>query len=150
MIAHGVPAWVEGYIGLPFAERGYDRHGINCWGLYRLVALEQFGVALPTHADRYTDLKLDRRAIAETYLAHVTDWYTVAEKRGEDLFHRIDPAVGDGVLMSVDGRPLHCGMVVKRGVMLHIERGIDSMLEYYDRGAWKHRVMGLYRFARPA
>ncbi len=43
-----VPIWAGRYIGLPFAEHGRDRGGIDCWGLVRLTLLETVWTALRT------------------------------------------------------------------------------------------------------
>lgn len=48
-----VPIWAGRYIGLPFTEHGRDRGGIDCWGLARLVLLEQFDISLPSLAHEY-------------------------------------------------------------------------------------------------
>lgn len=48
-----VPIWAGRYIGRPFTEHGRDRGGIDCWGLARLVLLEQFDISLPSLAHEY-------------------------------------------------------------------------------------------------
>lgn len=48
-----VPIWAGRYIGLPFAEHGRDRSGIDCWGLVRLALLEQFSISVPSLAHEY-------------------------------------------------------------------------------------------------
>ena len=59
-----------------------------------------------------------------------------------------DEHPGDGVLLRVMGRPIHVGVVVARGWMLHIEKNCDSLIERYAGGSrWERRVLGFYRHA---
>lgn len=39
--------WVNAYVGIPYVANGADRTGVDCYGLLRLVAREQFGSELP-------------------------------------------------------------------------------------------------------
>lgn len=41
------PHWATKYIGLPYAEGGRDRKGLDCWGLLRLIYKDEKGVLLP-------------------------------------------------------------------------------------------------------
>jgi cell wall-associated NlpC family hydrolase len=140
------PSWAARYIGIPFARRGYSREGLNCWGLVRLIMMEQAGVVLPTYLERYETM--DRREwphISSEMEKDLPEWTLVAAKADNGLLYHRPPHMFDVVLMSVNGRPLHVGIVVAKGAMIHVEEGISSMKESYTEGAWRHRVLGLYR-----
>jgi cell wall-associated NlpC family hydrolase len=121
------------YIGIPFRERGRDREGCDCWGLVRLVLAERFGVLLPSF-DGYGSVR-DRERIRALIEDDLPAWTEVGGRE----------RAGDVVLLRVGGRPLHVGLVISPGTMLHIEAGIDACLERYDRLPWCRRVLGVYR-----
>lgn len=136
MTSH-IPVWVENYVGIPFAEKGYDRRGCNCWGLVRLGLHEQHGVVgLPTYEETHDDTR-DRDNIPRVYDAEAAkDWI------------RIDAGCerpGDVVLMRIGAVPMHVGLVVARGWMLHVCDGIDSTCERYDGLEWRSRIIGFFR-----
>jgi cell wall-associated NlpC family hydrolase len=124
---------VRAYVGIPFRERGRDRSGCDCWGLVRLVLAERFNLQLPS-LDGYASVR-DRRHIQGLIEGDLPAW---SEVSGQER-------PGDVVLLAIGGRPLHVGLVVMLGTMLHIERGIDACLERYDRLPWCRRVLGVYR-----
>ena len=46
------------------------------------------------------------------------------------------------------GRPIHVGVDVAPGWMLHLEQDCDSVLERFDAGSrWERRLLGFYRHA---
>jgi cell wall-associated NlpC family hydrolase len=143
-----IPAWVQGYIGIPFLEKGRDRDGLDCWGLHMLLQREQFGHEFPDYQCYETvKAKADRAAIAEAYRRgrKADGWDVVLEReRGKPLVFGAE-RIGDGVLMRIGGDPLHCGMVIGEGMMLHIDRGIDSCVQSYTGMAWSRRVLGIFR-----
>jgi len=47
------PAWVRSFIGIKFKDRGRDQDGSDCWGLFRLVYAQRFGLALPSYDAEY-------------------------------------------------------------------------------------------------
>ena len=133
-----VPHWVTPYIGLPFKPHGRDRHGVDCWGLVRLVLAERFALNLPSYADGYGSTE-DARDIGRLIRGELVPWRPVA-------FGAEQP--GDVVLMRLMNQPMHVGLVVDPGWMLHIEEGIDACLERYDGSRWRQRILGLYRYGR--
>lgn len=126
------------YLGIPFAEKGRSRAGCDCWGLPRLIYLEQLGLELPSYADEYAPVNdSEREDIHQLLDAGRTCWARVAltDARPFDLLE----------LASVT---LHVGIVVVAGRMLHVQRGGDSHVVPYNSGAWLGRVLGCYRHAR--
>ena len=77
-----IPAWAGRYVGLAFRDHGRDREGVDCWGLLSLVMREQYGVELPSYADRYASAK-EREEIAALLLVGVDTegWYPVSALR---------------------------------------------------------------------
>jgi cell wall-associated NlpC family hydrolase len=69
--------------------------------------------------------------------------------RRESLNWKVIPArearCGDVIVLRMRGEPMHVGMVLGDQQMLHIERGINSVIERYGSLRWKNRVVGFFR-----
>jgi len=129
------PSWVADYVGLPFKEHGRGRDGMDCWGLCRTVLAERFGLHLPAYVEGYASTE-DAKDIARIIRGEMAPWRPVpagAERPG------------DVALIRMLNHPMHVGVVVARGWMLHIEEGIDACLERYDGSKWRRRLIGIYR-----
>ena len=124
------------YIGIPYKPRGRDKtDGLDCWGLIHVVLKEVFNINVPSY-DEYDDTE-NWAAMAGVIRRHVTDWRKINTE-----FVR----PGDVVLMRMRGEPLHVGVIIGPGQMLHILKGINSVIERHDGVMWKHRVLGIYRY----
>jgi cell wall-associated NlpC family hydrolase len=131
------PEWVNRFTDIPFRYAGRDFNGCDCWGLFQLVAREQFGIELPPYRGVSWNPEGDDAAVARDAARHA------------DRFTKVDPSdarAGDGLLLRVMGMPMHVGVVVCPGWMLHVETRCDSVLEQYDAMHWKNRVLGIYRY----
>lgn len=129
--------WSARYVGLPFRDLGRDWAGLDCYGLVRLVLAEERHVTLPGYTEAYAST--DERAQIAAALSGAAGqgpWRPVAIGMVRPL---------DVVLFSVLGRPLHVGLVVRRGLMLHISEGHESRIEPYTAGAWAPRLIAIYR-----
>lgn len=124
--------WIADYIGLPFKEHGRDRNGCDCWGLVCCTYREQLGIELPLYTD-YQHTK--DPAISHLIVAGSQLWSGV-----------INPRPFDVAVFNIYGRPMHVGLVVSPGRMLHIERGIDACIQDYTGHAWGKRLEGIYRY----
>lgn len=136
------------YVGLPFVDHGRDRGGLDCWGLYRLILKEVAGVDLPSFGEAYADANTDGDGIAKAISAELPAWKMIAERRATGLAYAVQGQRErplDGLLIRMMGRPVHVGVVVLPGLMLHIERGINSVCEPYTGWAWNKRILGIYR-----
>jgi cell wall-associated NlpC family hydrolase len=122
----------NGYIGLPWRDRGRTTAGVDCWGLVRLVYAGELGIDLPDHADDYPHAG-DAVTVAALIELGRSDWAPV----------RTMHEAADLVLMRQ--APWHVGAVVGRGIMLHIPEHGTSCIEPYETGRWGNRVEGVYR-----
>lgn len=143
-------SWVNKYIGIPFVDSGRTIDGCDCWGLVRLVLLEEAGIAVESYGECSTK---DLHKIAKLFDkdSKMEPWRTIdiGSERKFDL-----------VLMkglSSHDRPravdLHVGIVTQPGWLLHIEDTTDSVHMCFRAGvvggrphpAIARRVAGVYR-----
>lgn len=129
-----IPYWAGHYIGLPFREYGRTVAGTDCWGLVRLVLQEQFAAVLPSYAADYPDGGAED--IGKLIGQEAAKW--IAVSAGEEQ-------LGDVVVLRMRGAPMHVGLVLGDGRMLHIEKHINSAIEDYRGPRWCKRVSGFYR-----
>lgn len=133
-------SWAGKYIGTPYVERGRALGGADCWGLCRLVWEIECGIIVPSYlknsyqdtGDRDADAKLVQQAV----LAERTKWHEVEVGEEQEF---------DAVIMRLLGRPIHIGVVVNPGLMLHCEVGHNAVAERYDSLKWEKRIIGFYR-----
>ncbi|MFQ5954022.1 MAG: C40 family peptidase [Kiloniellales bacterium] len=129
----GPPIWTEGYIGIPYADKGHSRDGVDCWGLVRLVYAEQLGVDLPSYADRYASAA-DLDEVARLIDGERGPWRTVKRPRALDV-----------LLLRIRGAAGHVALVAAPGWMLHVMDQIEVALERYETITWARRIAGAYR-----
>lgn len=126
--------WWNDYLGLPYVANGRERSGLDCWGLVRLVHAEVFDNDLPSFADQYDVSERDKTA--ELIALNKEAWV------------KVDVAQpGDVALFRILGEESHVGIITRPGYFLHVREGQDSVIERLDSSAWKHRLVGVYRYA---
>lgn len=131
-----IPFWAGHYIGLPFIDHGRDRSGLDCWGLVRLIMAEQFGFALPSYATEYQ--RTTQVGKIGALIEHESSkWKKIASDA---------ESCGDVIVLRFRGKPMHVGMVLGDKHMLHIEFGINSVIERYSGARWADRISGFYRY----
>lgn len=133
--------WWNRYVGIPFAEHGRDpSSGVDCWGLVLLIQFEVFGITLPDLAKEYESTG-DTRANAELYkratASLIPGWIEVEEKQE-----------GDILVLKVNARPVHVGVVASKNNFIHCWQGAGSTVESYTSRLWKSRVESTWRFSR--
>lgn len=154
---HQPSAWADDYVGLPWKNGGRERTGLDCWGLVRLVAAERFGATLPAYDETVWRERETRRDQVESNAElaafmsgeRVKGWQPVWEAAAATKDEPLGGgkvAAGDVVLIRNLGAPIHVGIVVAPGHMLHIEEEIDAMCVPYDDGRTASRVVGFYRW----
>jgi cell wall-associated NlpC family hydrolase len=134
-----IAPWAAQYVGLRFKANGRCREdgGIDCYGLVRLVLLEQYGIELPRYDGSHTGPVWE--PIVDAVDRGLVDWEPL--KPGE-------ARIGDGLVVRLRGLPLHVGVVVDMAplTMLHCYDGVDACCQRLDGPLWKPRVIGAYRW----
>jgi cell wall-associated NlpC family hydrolase len=141
------PAWVGPWIGVrydadakPKSLEEAHRIGAYCWSFFALAIRSQFGVSI----DEYDGpLYHGRRTARE--VGEAADAFAQRFRKIEDGAEQ----AGDAILLRMTGVPIHIGLVVAPGLMLHIEEGCDSAWERYRDRTWKDRIVAFHR-AEPA
>ncbi len=129
-----LPDWAAPYIGIPYATKGRDRAGADCWGIVRIIMADVFHVALPDYGECYSDGE-DWTAIGDAVTAGLADGWTRTEQ----------PVAGDLVILKIAGRPWHCGMMLNSIWFLHAAPGDSVVRDRLDSPRWARRIEGIYR-----
>lgn len=131
--------WSNEFINIPFAEKGRSREGCDCWGLAKVIYEESLNIRLPMLLDYENVEDFDSIAGLVTENRFSDDWIPV--ERGEEQAY-------DVLLFKRMGAVIHVGIVVRKGLMLHCDRGSSTThVEYLKDANWSKRLKGIYRHA---
>ena len=150
------PAWVNGYVGIPWRELGRDRDGCDCWGLFRLIMAERFGVALPAYGGQGYRDRDDAPGVASLISTGLTAWIEVARRNPVTGMAPLGAErPGDGVLMRRRGLPIHVGVAnVMRFADVDLQTAVDMAMEGdgadavcvpYHPPSQRRSIEGIYR-----
>ena len=146
------PAWVNRWVGLPYAELGRGPAAFDCWGLCREIAAKEFGVALPSYADAYADCgeteELDALLAREMTAWMAIGWRREVEwagKTGSEVVRADTERPGDFLCFRRLRLRGHVAVVAGGGWMIHIEEGLSSAPERYGEGPWSRRLVAIRR-----
>lgn len=115
------PRWVEGYLTIPFTDRGRTERGCDCFGLVRLVMARRAKIMLATYGFVACN---DRGAISSAIGAAKLDsetWRAVPIEQAQplDVVPMLDlNELQNGAHDLVDG---HVGIMVTDRHVLHTE-----------------------------
>ncbi len=132
-------SWASAFVGIPYADRGRDRGGCDCWGLVRLVHAARLAVDLPSYDGLYA-CSAEREEIAAIVAGEAASpsWEAVAEA---SLFNQLDV-----LFFRRGGHDAHAGLFLAPGLMLHMAVGDCSKIERFDGSRWARRLTGAYRW----
>lgn len=130
--------WSVPLVGLPYVEKGRDVAGVDCWGLVCL-ALGEVNCAIPSYEGDYISADEGREIDA-----------IIEREASSPLWREVDYGEEKAfdVLIFRRGRyRWHAGVVVRRGIMLHIEEeAAQSRIVSYENPAFASRLTGVYRW----
>lgn len=136
-----IPSWVNDYVGIPYDLDGRTREGLDCWGLVRMVMQERYDIWMP----EFTAIEYDVRD-ESNHLRAIEKFCTWNKDFKEVPLESVRG--GDIVVFHIYAMPLHMGVVLRRGEMLHCRQGVDTCVERYDGPLWSSRVDSVYRHVR--
>ncbi|MCI5075544.1 hypothetical protein [Oricola sp.] len=135
-----LPAVIRGFVGIPFADKGFSFDGCHCYGLCWLVFLRAADITLP---------KYDLISSAETIAIARAMKDEAKSGRWRRLRADETPRAFDMAEMIEIPRPgaraWHCGIVAGPGRLLHCERGVGSHLADLADPRIAPRVVGFHR-----
>jgi len=124
---------IQSYIGIPFKEKGRDREGLDCWGLFRLIYKDALKIDLPSYVEEYATTE-EREVIHHLISTGLADWSPIKT-----------PQLYDGILFRIFGTETHIGMMLDSQTMIHVHVGIDTCIEPVYSPRWKSRLVGFFR-----
>lgn len=128
-------AWSNKWVGTPYAALGRDQTGADCWGLACIVYREELNISLPEYLD-YTSVE-EHAEIASLI---------GAGKASSVWIPNAGVALAFDMAVFRRGRlDSHVGIVVSRGLMLHMEGEDCAKVTNYTTGPWRNRLTGVYR-----
>ena len=130
--------WWDKYIGIPFKDHGRDRTACDCYGLLRLVYAQQLGKELPVLLNEY-ESTTDREQLSKLMEVQPTimGFQQIPIKKAMPF---------DVLIVRQMGADCHIGIVVKRGLMIHTEKGKNCCAEEYNRPHIKPRIKEAWRY----
>jgi len=124
----------EKYIGIPYAEKGRDETGADCWGLVRLVYKNELNIDLPSFNAEYETS--DNERLEELFAQYKEGWGLVDT-----------PEIGDVVIFRVFGYESHIGICISDNKFLHVRESRDAVVESLDNPKWSKRITGFYKYS---
>ena len=129
-------SWSDRYIGIRFASLGRTRDGADCYGLACIIYADDLGIALPAYTGAYASSEehLEISALING-AAQSPSWQAVAgSAQPYDLavFRR-------GKLTT------HLGIVIRHGLMIHMDGEDAAKVADYRSGRWSSRFIGHFR-----
>ena len=129
------PLWTEKYIGIPFVSGGREiETGLDCYGLFWIIQNTHYGKKLPMLSGNYKDA-CNHLETMSLFLKHQPLLAGI----------KIDsPSPGCCVIIRYNGYPLHIGVHVGGGYIIHTLEKTGSFLDHADSLNLKNRIEGYY------
>jgi cell wall-associated NlpC family hydrolase len=122
------------FIGIPYVDRGSSFQGCDCWGLVWLFHVEVLNTLVPRY-DGYASA--EGPDIPDRICAGWEQWTQVEPAAIE---------VGDVLALRLGRVPLHCGVYIGQGRMLHTLKGRMSCTEEVQGGFWSRSIVRIGRW----
>lgn len=127
-------SWSNAYIGIRFADLGRSREGVDCYGLACIIYAAELGIVLPDYVGAYASAT-ERAEISALMNGAAGSWMAVTGKA----------APFDLAVFRRGRLTTHVGVVIRHGLMIHMDGGDAARVADYRAGTWSSRFVGHYR-----
>lgn len=128
-----IPEFIARAKEVPFLDKGRSWSGWDCGGLVLLAYRECYGIELP---DLQEVSALDAHRAEQVFNLFRESWVEISLGKERP---------GDVAQFRRGRWESHIGLVVARGYLLHVERGLNTCTEPFYRGQLRQRLVGIYR-----
>lgn len=145
MMAQGDLSWTQAFIGLPYADKGRDWTGCDCWGFLCIVHAERAGTELPSYEGISS---AERQEIAAIVAQEASSpvWRVIGHRDGSAFRFLEEPREMDIAWFRRGRHDAHAGLYLRRGLMMHMVEEDCSKIERFDCAPWQSRLTGIYRW----
>lgn len=127
--------WCINYIGIPFISGGRNKDGCDCYGLVRLILLEQYKIELPELKGNYSNAL----CIAETKKLFTENVPVIC---AEKISSPEEKAIA---LIKIKGSLCHVGLYAGDGYIIHSRHKLGVVCERITSPLLVNCVEGWYR-----
>ena len=117
--------------GVPYAKIGSGALGWNCWQMVRQLYRKCFAIDLP---DLGYCCRLPYRRARVVFDSLAVAYREVPRGRERP-----------GDVLILRGESCHAAVVVRSGLMLHVDETLGTCVEPFTQGFWKNRIEGVFR-----
>lgn len=129
--------WPRGYLGIPHTKGGRTTDGLDCYGLIVVVYADLLGISLDAREHEHWGRGKDR--VAASFAAGPGGGYRIIEAHQPHILKPLDT-----LILSLGGRPLHCGINVNGREFLHVSGDSVVLARLFDP-KWQLRLRRIYR-----
>ena len=113
---------LHSFLGAKYLKDGRSYDEVDCYGLCYLFNKDILNKEIPKYANFDLDQKLFNRV-----------------KLGKEMS-------GDIISFNIKGFPIHVGIIIQKGTMLHIMENSKPIIESYVSSKWKNRINSIWRY----
>lgn len=131
--------WTQKYVGIPFVSGGRTEQGLDCYGLIRLIHLNEYNIELPLLNENYEDA-LNAEETKDLFGKYIP----------VILGHKIElPEEKAICLMRTSNRLLtHVGMYAGDGFIIHARNKTGVVCERINSPLLTGRIEGWYHVGK--
>lgn len=124
------------YMQVPFAEKGRDVSGWDCWGVAVVLYKDFLDIDLPLYVEDYVSTR-QKDVLGTLITDQLRQMWTPV----------LDPDVFDIISIRLRNRPMHIGVYLGKRKFIHALGDVGTVIERTNSIAWQNRIMGYYRYA---
>ena len=124
----------ESFTRIYHKTNGRDFNFCDCYGICYLFNKEVLNKEIPLYLEENIE---DKEAINATYNSKQSEFVNIPIGK---------ETTGDIVSIKFKNMPIHVGVIVEKGVMLHVMENRQAVIESYNSIRWKNKIDSFWRY----